>query len=545
MLRVDRPYYWCKECGQRWSEILPHIDPERDMTERLRNQVWDDSFRKSHALIGIETGLDEKTIREIQKDGFEALDKSREIDLPEHIYFDEISLSPKKRYKGIDLTIPIKRRMRAVCGDGGRGRPIEVFERCDDMLVAQFFSQCTPEQLARVKCVSMDLSEFFDAVTRTCLPGVPRVADHYHVKRLINDHFDDDFRLQLGKELVSGALAAAAAQGITDPVELKKIQVAAEIDASWLRDHRFSMLKKPGKRLDQEKLVIEMLGNAHEILKHGLMEKDALIVLWDEAEDSKPKARKYKIKSAEEARLAYVDWVQKLSDITKPYWQKLIGSFETWSTEIFSFFDHPITNSPAETGNSIMRWQNQRGRDYGFPVIRGKALYHDVRGEDVPWEGEDKSDPTAASKARTFKAARSRKEQAGGRRQQRSEVSLGNAAPLPSQPAAPVVQPTADEPSVNSSPACTSSGFAQDDPSDEIGVARAHFGEQPEETPVLEDPKPAQLISTGSELLTDSDGLGNGKNSCLCPNDIDCMFLRSGSPCASCPHVQSQPEAAA
>lgn len=296
MLRVDRPYYRCMECGQRWSELLPHLDPERDMTDRLRNQVWNDSFWKSHALIEIETGLDEKTVREIQKDGFEAPDKSRKIELPEHIYFDEINLSPKKRYAGIDLTISIKRRMRAVCGDGGRGRPIEVFERCDDTLIAQFFSQCTPEQLAGVKCVSMDLSEFFDAVTRKCLPGVPRVADHYHVKRLINDHFDDDFRLQLGKELVSGALAAAAAQGITD----QKIQVAAEIDASWLRDHRFSMLKKPGKRLDQEKLVIEMLGNAHEILKHGLMEKDALIVLWYEAEDSKPKARKYKIKSAEE-----------------------------------------------------------------------------------------------------------------------------------------------------------------------------------------------------------------------------------------------------
>jgi transposase len=545
MVRVDRPYYQCTKCKQPWSELLPHLDPKRDMTDRLRNQVWNDSFRKSHALIEIETGLDEKTIREIQKDGFETLDNSRKIELPEHIYFDEINLSPKRRYKGIDLTIPIKRRMRAVCGDGGRGTPIEVFERCEVALVAQFFSQFTPERLARVKCISMDLSEFFDAVTRACLPGVPRIADHYHVKKLINAHFDDDFRLQFGKELVTGALAAAAAEGITDETELKKIQVAAEKDASWLRDHRFSMLKSPGKRLDQENLVIEMLGSAHDLMKHAIAEKDALFALWKKDEDSSPNVRKFKHTSASEARHAYVVWMDNLTEKTRPYWQGLINSFETWSTEIFSFFDRSITNSPAETGNSIMRSQNRRGQDYGFPMIRGKALYRDVRGEDVPWEGEDKSDPTAASKARTFKAARARKEQTEKRRLQRSGGFLGEPAPLLSPPAAPVLLLTAGEPVVNSSQGCTSSDSRPVDPSSKIGVVQAHLGEQPVETPVLEDPKPAQLISTGSGPSKDSDGLGNGENSCQCPNDLDCMFLRSGSPCSWCHYVRSQPEAVA
>lgn len=544
MLKVDRPYYQCKNCNRPWSELLPHLDTKRDMTDRLRNQVWNDSFQKSHALIAIETGLDEKTIREIQKDGFEALDKSRRIDLSEHIYFDEINLSPKKRYLGMDLTISIKRRMRAVCGDGGRGRPIEIFERCDDTLVAQLFSQFTPEQLARVKYVSMDLSEFFDAVARTCLPGKSRVADHYHAKNLINRHFDDDIRLQLGNKMVFEALAAAAAQGITDPAELKTIQVAAEKDASWLRDHRFSMLKSPGKRLDQEKLVIETLGSAHDLMKYAIAEKDALFALWDEAEDSKSDARKYKIKSAEEAHQKYAGWVNGLSAMTKPYWQKLIGSFEKWSIEIFSFFDHPITNSPAEAGNSIMRAQNRRGQDYGFPTIRGKALYRDVRGEDVPWESEDKSDPTAASKARTFKAARARKEQAEARRLRRSEVSRETAPPL--SPQTPLVLRDAiGESVVNPSPECTSNDSRPVDPSGEIKIAQAHRVEQPGDCQELEDSKSAKDISNGSRPSMDSDGLGNGGNGCSCSIGIGCMFLRSGSPCAGCHHVQSPPEAAA
>ena len=347
----------------------------------------------------------------------------------------------------------------------------------------------------------------------------------------------------MGNRIASEAQAAAAARGITDPAELEGIEVAAKKDASKLAAHRFSMLKRPDNRLDQEKLDIEAVCLEDSIIKHALSEKDALFSLWEEAEDSRPKGRKYKLQSAEEARRAYIAWMRELTDKTRPHWQGLINSFETWSTEIFLFFDLPITNSPAETGNSIMRSQNQRGRDYGFPVIRGKALYRDVRGEDVPWEGEDKSEPTAASKARTFKAAKARKEQAEKRHLQRSEVSLGEAAPLLLPPAAPVLQLAASEPISNSSPACMSCDSRRVNPSVENSAVPTHLGEQPENTPELEDPKPAEDILTGSRGSTDFDVLGNRENSCLCSNDIDCMFVRSGSPCAWCHHIPSQSEA--
>jgi transposase len=545
MLKVDRPYYRCMTCGQLWSELLPHLDPKRNMTDRLRNQVWNDSFRKSHALIELETGLDEKTVRQIQTDGFAALDRSRKIQLPEHICFDEINLSPKKRFRGIDLAISLKRRMRAVCSDGGRVRPIEVLERCDAALFDRFFSQFSPEQLARVKLVSMDLSDFFDAVAQKWFCGLPRVGDNFHVKKLINKHFDDDVRIWLGNKLVSDALEAAATQGITDKAELERIEATAKKDASRLCDHRFSLLKKPSNRLDQEKLVIEILRNVHNILKSALAEKDSLFALWDETEDSTPDARKFKHQSAGDAREAYVAWVLNLSEETRPLWKKLINSFETWSTEIFSFFDHPITNSPAESVNSVMRFQNKRGQDYGFPTIRGKALYRDVRGDDVPWEGVDKSEPTAASKARTFKAAKARNEQAEARRLRRSETSQVDFTPDGAPASEPNSQLTAGEPAADSSPECTSSGSRPVDPTGEIRVVPAHLDEQPEDSPALEDPKPTEVISTGSGPSTDSDGHGNEESSCLCPNDIDCMFLRSGSPCALCHHTQPQPEAAA
>lgn len=117
-IEVDRDYLRCQNpnCGQRWSELLPHIDSRRNITDRLRNQVWDDNLEKSNSLISIETGLDEKQIRGIIQDGIAALGATRKIQWSRHVYMDEIRISPKKRHRGMDATIPLNQRARGVCG---------------------------------------------------------------------------------------------------------------------------------------------------------------------------------------------------------------------------------------------------------------------------------------------------------------------------------------------------------------------------------------------------------------------------------------------
>ena len=74
----------------------------------------------------------------------------------------------------------------------------------------------------------------------------------------------------MGNRIASEAQAAAAARGITDPAELEGIEVAAKKDASKLAAHRFSMLKRPDNRLDQEKLDIEAVCLEDSIIKHAL-----------------------------------------------------------------------------------------------------------------------------------------------------------------------------------------------------------------------------------------------------------------------------------
>lgn len=545
MIEVERPYYKCLDCGRLWSELLPHIDAKRNMTSRLRDQIWDDGMRKSHALIKTETGVDEKTIRDIMYDGFAALDRTRQIELPTHLYFDDINLSPKKSYSGLDPSVPIKERKRASCGDGNGGAPIEIFEECDIDLVIRFFAQFTQEQLARVMYFSMDLSKFFKSVGIKCVPGARRIADHYHVKKMINDHFDE-FRKMSGNAIKPNALKAAEEQGINDKKELKKIKSAAAKDKKTLRRNRFSLQKRIDHREDQDRKYVETFCLADDVLEKALAEKDALFSIWDETADSTRKMRKYKMQSSAAAEEAYREWVKGLSGKAKLFWGKLLKSFEKWAPEIFGFFDVPIANSAAETEHSIMRAMNQRGRDYGFRMIRGMALYRHVRSQDVPWDDEGNGDPTAASRKRTLKAAERRKAETEARRlRQQKQKELAPVANMPSSrdfsPAlrnaatqsetpggcmregakeAATLKPIAFQPVAG-----TLTDSRADGNSDSALLAKV-APECPQTDALLDEAKvvPVEAISRPDAAVRDGDTL-------LCVFETDCELSRFGCPC--------------
>ncbi len=48
---------------------------------------------------------------------------------------------------------------------------------------------------------------------------------------------------------------------------------------------------------------------------------------------------------------------------------------KNWQTEIFNFFDHPITNAYTESLNNLIRVMNRLGRGYSFEALRAKILF--------------------------------------------------------------------------------------------------------------------------------------------------------------------------
>lgn len=74
---VDTRRWCCADCGKTFMEALPAVNAKREMTERLCQWIGQQSLKRTFASIADDTGLDEKTIRNIFRDyvsySFEAL----------------------------------------------------------------------------------------------------------------------------------------------------------------------------------------------------------------------------------------------------------------------------------------------------------------------------------------------------------------------------------------------------------------------------------------------------------------------------------------
>ncbi len=62
---VDTRRWRCQSCGKTFMEALPAVNAKREMTDRLTKWIGQQSLKRTFASIADDTGLDEKTIRNI------------------------------------------------------------------------------------------------------------------------------------------------------------------------------------------------------------------------------------------------------------------------------------------------------------------------------------------------------------------------------------------------------------------------------------------------------------------------------------------------
>ena len=62
---VDTRRWRCQDCGKTVMESLPAANARREMTERLCKWIGQQSMNRTFASVAEDTGLDEKTIRNI------------------------------------------------------------------------------------------------------------------------------------------------------------------------------------------------------------------------------------------------------------------------------------------------------------------------------------------------------------------------------------------------------------------------------------------------------------------------------------------------
>ena len=89
---VETRRWRCQHCGKTVMEILPAVNSKREMTERLVQWIGKCSLKRTFASLAEETGLDEKTIRNIFRDHVNELEATVRFETPKWMGIDEIHL---------------------------------------------------------------------------------------------------------------------------------------------------------------------------------------------------------------------------------------------------------------------------------------------------------------------------------------------------------------------------------------------------------------------------------------------------------------------
>ena len=182
-LWVVRRRYTCRACKTTFRPQLPEMVDGFRMTLRLHEYVEKESFNHPYTFVAAQTGLDEKTVRDIFNARAEFLGRWHRFETPRILGIDELYLN--KRYRCI-LTNIEERTL------------LDLLATRRQDVVTNYLMKLKDRQ--KVEIVSMDMWNPYRAAVKAVLPQARIVVDKFHVVRMANDALEK-VRKGLRKEL--------------------------------------------------------------------------------------------------------------------------------------------------------------------------------------------------------------------------------------------------------------------------------------------------------------------------------------------------------
>jgi len=316
---VDTRRWRCLSCGKTFMESLPAVNAKREMTDRLTKWIGQQSLKRTFASIADDTGLDEKTIRNIFRDYVNELEAQFRFETPKWMGIDEIHLI----------------RPRCVISNIQNNTIVNMLPNRDKKTVVNYLYNLQGKK--DVQYVAMDMWTPYRDAVQAVIPHARIVIDKFHVVRMANDALEK-VRKSLREQLT--------------PKQRR-----------GLMHDRFVLLKRERDLNDRERLLLDgwtanypELGAAYR-LKEGF---------YDIYEGSV---------SPQAALSAYEAWNKAVVPEVRDAYSDLIRAFTNWQPWILNYFDHPVTNAYTESLNNLIRVMNRLGRGYSFEALRAKILF--------------------------------------------------------------------------------------------------------------------------------------------------------------------------
>lgn len=318
-ITVDTRRWRCQSCGKTFMEALPAVNSKREMTDRLVNWISQQSLKRTFASIANDTGLDEKTIRNIFHDYINELEAEFRFETPKWMGIDEIHLI----------------KPRCVISNIRNNTIIDLLPNRDKKTVVNYLYNLQGK--SEVQYVAMGMwTQYRDAV-QAVIPDARIVIDKFHVVRMANDAVER-VRRSLREQLT--------------PKQRR-----------GLMHDRFVLLKRERDLNDKEALLLDDWTKNYPELGAAYCLKEGFYAVYERSS------------SPEAAIAAYEAWNKAVIPEVRDAFGDLIRAFTNWQPWILNYFEHPITNAYTESLNSLIRVMSRLERGYSFEALRAKILF--------------------------------------------------------------------------------------------------------------------------------------------------------------------------
>lgn len=304
--------------GSIISDPLPALAaPGHRLTARLVRHVENLAIDLPFRIVGQQTRVDERQVREIFYAMARSADELFPIEAPQILGIDEVHLN--------------KRRGCAVFTDIGRSRVVEISQsRSAETVIATLLGMTNWQA---IKVATTDMCDAYADAIRKVRPDLPIVLDKRHVIDLIRQEMDQirrDLRLSLPKRqrrLLSG-------------------------DARLFNKRRF-------KLSDQEKATLSVWRERFPVLSEAYALKEKIFDIFN---------RNISRTAAEEA---FDTWRLSMSEELAKAFRPAVDAIQKRRSEVFNYFDFEggVTNAYTETANGMIKRIYREARGFGHRFV--------------------------------------------------------------------------------------------------------------------------------------------------------------------------------
>ena len=314
-IRVTRQRYKCLSCQKLFFEPIHGLDDTRRASRRLVILIAKAALQRPFSHVAKECGVHEKTVRQIARSFFQALDAIAHFPTPLWLGIDEVCI--KKKTPRVVLTNLKDKKVYEILPDR-KAKTIEVFLRG------------MPGRES-VEVVCMDFCSLYRKQVRACLPAAVIVVDKFHVLELANNTIDRIRR------------------------KAKKKRRKIGFDTRILRKRKHTLTSFEREAIREWEASGSELATAYAL-------KEKFCKIWEAADETT-------------ARQLYAEWKDMCSQTLPKGFRRLIQTISRWEDNVFAGLTNRITNGYAEGMNRIAKDLTRAARGLTVEVLRAKMLY--------------------------------------------------------------------------------------------------------------------------------------------------------------------------